>query len=397
MQREIFNDEHRWFRESVATFVARELMPARERCRAQRAIDRELWLKAGGAGFLGLGVPDRYGGADTDDFRFNAIWGEELAKAGMAFASSFGIQTDVVAPYLLELTTEEQKERWLPGFSQGELIAAIGMTEPEVGSDLARLRSTATLDGDAWILNGSKTFITNGFNADLIIVAARSGDRNGRGITLLVVEAEMEGFSRGRKLDKIGQHEADTAELFFEDVRVPASHLLGEAGQGFSYMMHRLPQERLSGACVNVAHAAHALELTLRYATQRRAFGQTIGSFQHNRFVLAELVTSIDVAQCYVDRCLARHVAGTLTPVEAAKAKLWTSEVQNRVIDACVQLHGGYGYMEEYDVARAWADARVSKIWGGTNEIMKEVIGRSLQLDGAEENLAERHEIGRKR
>jgi alkylation response protein AidB-like acyl-CoA dehydrogenase len=381
--REIFDDEHMWFRESVAGFVERSILPASERTRAQRGIARELWLEAGAKGFLGLGVPAAYGGSDTTDFRFNAILGEELAaRAGLAYASSFGIQTDVVAPYLLELTTEEQRQRWLPGFCAGEIVTAIGMTEPGAGSDLAALRTTATRTDDGWLLSGSKTFITNGESADLVLVAARtSAGRRGRGITLVAVEGNMPGFNRGRKLHKIGQAEADTAELFFEDVLVPDANVIGEVDGGFVHMMERLPQERLSAACTNVAHASGALARTLAYVKERRAFGRPIGSFQHSRFQLAELVTMIDVTQAYVDRCLVAHVAGRLTPIDAAKAKWWTADVQNRVVDACVQLHGGYGYMEEYDVARAWADARVTKIWAGTNEIMKEVIGRSLGLE----------------
>jgi alkylation response protein AidB-like acyl-CoA dehydrogenase len=379
--REIFEDTHELFRESVAQFVARRLLPERERIREERAIDRALWLAAGADGLLGLCVPEEYGGSGVDDFRFNAVLGEGLARAGLAFASSFGIQTDVVAPYLVELTTPEQKERWLPGFCSGEIVTAIAMTEPEAGSDLAALRTTAIRDGDDWVLNGSKTFITNGYHADLVLVAART-TRGGRakGITLLAVETGMPGFARGRKLDKVGQPEADTAELFFEDVRVPHANVVGTVDDAFAAMMQRLPQERLSCACANVAHAAEALEQTIAYAKERRAFGQPIGTFQHNRFLLAELVTKLEVTQHYVDRCLLQHVTGRLTAVDAAKAKWWSAEIQNEIIDACVQLYGGYGYMREYEVARAWTDARVSKVWAGSNEIMKEIIGRSLGL-----------------
>jgi alkylation response protein AidB-like acyl-CoA dehydrogenase len=378
VRRKLFEDEHEWFRESVAAFVDRELMPNRERYRRQRSIDREAWRKAGEAGFLGLGVPAEYGGSDTEDFRFNAVFGEELARAGFAYSSSFGIQTDVVAPYLLGLTSEEQRRRWLPGFCSGEIITAIGMTEPAAGSDLKSIQTTARRDGDGWSLSGSKTFITNGFNADLVVTAARTPDPGG--ITLFAVEDGMEGFSRGNKLDKLGQHEADTAELFFDEVSIPAGNLIGEPGRGMAQMMGHLSQERISTAIVNVAHAEVALRQTLEYVRERRAFGRPIGAFQNSRFVLAQADAELDVARVYIDRCVEAHVAGELTAVEAAKAKLISSEVQNRVIDTCLQLHGGYGYIQEYEVARSWVDARVTRIWAGTNEIMKEVIGRSLEL-----------------
>ncbi|HEV7918300.1 MAG TPA: acyl-CoA dehydrogenase family protein [Solirubrobacterales bacterium] len=374
MDRTIFEDEHNWFRESVKTFVDREIMPNREKIREQRIIDREIWLKAGEAGFLGLGVPSEYGGSGTDDFRFNAVFGEELARAGVAFGSSFGIQTDIVAPYLIDLATDEQKQRWMPKFCTGEYISAIGMTEPNAGSDLAAIKTTAKRDGEGWVVNGSKTFITNGYQADLVVTAARTED----GISLFMIEEGMPGFNRGRKLEKIGQHEADTAELFFEDVAVPPENLLGELNKGFVHMMERLAQERLSSAVGAVGHSRHALDITLEYAKEREAFGRPIGSFQHNRFKLAEMVTELDVAQVYVDHCIQSHVDKKLTAVDAAKAKWWCTDLQGRVLDQCLQLHGGYGFMEEYDVARGWADARIQRIWAGTNEIMKEIIGRSL-------------------
>jgi alkylation response protein AidB-like acyl-CoA dehydrogenase len=299
----------------------------------------------------------------------------------MAYASCFGIHTDIVAPYLTELTTPDQRERWLPGFCDGSRVTAIAMTEPEAGSDLAALRTRGARRNGGWVLTGSKTFITNGLAADLVIVAART-DRGpaSQAITLFAVEGDMPGFVRGRKLEKVGQHQADTAELFFEDVFVPDDNVLGEVGRGFVHMMQRLPQERLSAACANVAHAAAALRRTLEYVRERRAFGRAIGTFQANRFALAEMTTLVDVTRAYVDQCLMAHVNGGLSDVEAAKAKWWTADVQNSVIDRCVQLFGGYGYMTEYDVARSWADARVTRIWAGSNEIMKEVIGRSLGL-----------------
>ncbi len=379
MKRSLFEDEHEWFRESVAAFVDRELMPNRERFREQRFIDREAWLAAGAAGFLGLGVPAEYGGSGVEDFRFNAIFGEELARAGFAYGSSFGIQTDVVAPYLLRLTSEEQRARWLPGFVSGERISAIGMTEPAAGSDLKGIQSTARRDGAGWRLSGSKTFITNGYNADLVVAAARTPDPGG--ISLFVVEDGMEGFNRGGKLDKLGQHEADTAELFFDEVAIPAENLIGDPGRGMGHMMDHLTQERLSTSVVNVAHAANALRLTLEYVGERRAFGRSIGSFQNSRFALAEADAELDMARVYVDRCVEAHVAGELTAVEASKAKLISSEIQNRVIDTCLQLHGGYGYIQEYEVARSFVDARITRIWAGTNEIMKEVIARGLGLE----------------
>ncbi|MCW2990753.1 MAG: acyl-CoA dehydrogenase domain protein [Solirubrobacterales bacterium] len=377
MRRTLFDDEHDDFRASVRTFVEREVIPHHDRWREQGGMDRELWLAAGRADFLGISIPGEHGGSGTGDFRFNVVLTEELARVSLALASSVGIHTDVVAPYLTELTTEEQKARWLPGFCTGETVSAIGMTEPSAGSDLASLRTQARANGNGWVVNGSKTFITNGASADLVIIAARTG-KHMRDISLFAIEASSEGFTRGRKLHKIGQPEADTSELFFEDVHVTEDHLLGRLDRGFVAMMERLPQERLHSACANVAHAREALSQTLEYARDRIAFGRPIGTFQHNRFVLAELVTELDVAQSFVDACVAQYVIGKLDDVDTAKAKWWSASVQNRIIDACLQLHGGYGYMDEYPVARAWTDARVTKIWAGSNEIMKEVIGRSL-------------------
>lgn len=381
LQRTLFEPEHDLFRESVRAFVAKEVLPRREQHRANRVIDRDIWRRAGELGFLGLGVPAQYGGTDIDDFRFNAVLNEELSRIGVAYASSFGIQVDIVAPYLLRLTTDEQKRRWLPGFCSGDIVTAIGMTEPEAGSDLAALKTTAVRNGDGWILNGSKTFITNGGNADLVVVAARTGGGpKGRGITLFGVEATMDGFSRGRVLEKVGQHEADTAELFFEDLHVPDELVIGELDGGFKHMMEHLAQERMGAAITNIAHARAAFDITLQYVQDRNAFGRPIGTFQHNRFLLADLATRLDVTQAYVDQCTLAHSKGELSPVDAAKAKWWTSDVQGQVVDACVQLHGGYGYMEEYEVAHQWMDARVTRIWAGSNEIMKEIIGRDLGL-----------------
>ncbi|HEX3238557.1 MAG TPA: acyl-CoA dehydrogenase family protein [Solirubrobacterales bacterium] len=379
MRRTHFTDEHRLFRESVAEFCRREVAPSLERWRAEKWIDRDLWLEAGRQDFLGLAMPAELGGSGLEDFRFNQILGEELAAMSVALNSSVMLGVDVVAPYLLELTSEAQRERYVPDFCAGRQVTAIGMTEPQAGSDLAALATRAVRDGDGWILNGTKTFITNGTGADLVVLAARTGEGR-KDVSIFLVESGAEGFTRGRRLEKIGQHEADTAELFFEDVRLPAEALLGEQNRGFAYMMERLPQERLSVAVCNVANAASVLAETLEYVKERRAFGRAIGSFQNSRFTLAELDTELDVAQVYVDRCVEAHVAGELTAVDAAKAKWWTAEIQNKAIDACLQLHGGYGYMEEYRVGRAWADARVTKIYAGTNEIMKDLIGRSLGL-----------------
>jgi alkylation response protein AidB-like acyl-CoA dehydrogenase len=377
MRRTLFDDEHDDFRESVRAFVSREIRPHHARWREERQIDRALWLAAGRADLLGISVPEEYGGVGLDDFRFNVVLTEELARAGLALASSVGIHTDIVAPYLIDLTTPQQRQRWLPGFCSGALVTAIGMTEATGGSDLAALRTRARRHGTDWILNGSKTFITNGASADLVLVAARTGERP-HDISLFGVEATADGFARGRKLHKVGQHEADTAELFFEDVRISDAELIGELNGGFTAMMRNLPRERLHAACANIAHADQVLSTTLAYAHDREAFGRAIGTFQHSRFLLAELSTKLDVTQAYVDRCVQGYVAGDLPEVDTAKAKWWSAHIQNVVIDACVQLHGGYGYMEEYEVARAWSDARVTKIWAGSNEIMLELISRSL-------------------
>ena len=379
--RPIYLEEHEAFRASVRHFVEKSILPHYERFTEERMIDRSVWLEAGSLGLLGLHVPEEYGGQDAGDYRFTAIVHEELAKVSVGMSSSFGIHFDTVAPYLIELGTPEQKARWLPGFADGSKITAIAMTEPGGGSDLGALRTTATETSEGWVLNGSKTFITNGYRADLTVVAARTGTgKASRSISLFAVEDGMAGFTRGRKLDRVGQPECDAAELFFTDLELPRTSLIGELGRGFIHMMERLPQERLFGAITNLAHAADILLETIEYAKERKAFGQAIGSFQHNRFLLAELVTTVDVAQAFLDQCILAHVNGALTPVQAAKAKWWTAQVQNDVLDACVQMYGGYGYMREYRVARAWMDARVTKIWAGSNEIMKELIGRDLGL-----------------
>ncbi|WP_349536571.1 acyl-CoA dehydrogenase family protein [Rhodococcus rhodochrous] len=379
MKRTVYGDDHEAYRHSVREFLARWFEPLAADVRANRALPREFWLAAGKHDLLGLEVPERYSGVEAGDYRFNAVLIEELAKMNAALASSVSIHCDVVAPYLVHLTTDEQKARWLPGLCSGDVLTAIGMTEPGGGSDLAALKTTAVRDGNGWLLSGAKTFITNGYSADLVIIPARtSPSRKAKGITLFGVDTSLPGFDRGRKLDKVGQDEADTAELFLDRVRVTDDDVIGELDRGFIHMMSFLPQERLGCAIANLAHAAQILLETIDYCRERKAFGQSIGTFQHNKFLLAELVTQLDVTQAYVDRCIEAHSEGMLTPIDAAKAKWWTAEIQNRILDHCVQLHGGYGYMNEYRVARAWRDARVTKIWAGSNEIMKELIGRDL-------------------
>ena len=381
MPRNIYGPEHEDFRASVSEFVERTLKPRAEQMLEVKSIDRDIWKEAGSQGLFGLDIPEEFGGMGAEDYRFNAVSAEVINGFNAAVGSCFGIHSDVCPPYIVDLGTQEQKERWLPAMAAGEKICAIAMTEPGGGSDLAALKTNAVRDGDDWILNGSKTFITNGYQADLVIVATRTDPTKGaKGITLFMVEDGMGGFTRGRKLDKVGQDESDTAELFFQDVRVPDSNRIGDEGMGFIAMMQRLPQERVGAAAANVAHAKQILLETIEYAKERKAFGQAIGSFQHNKFKLAEMVTAIEVAEAYVDDCIEAHAKGELTAVDAAKAKWWSAQVQNDVLDECVQLYGGYGFMNEYRVARAWRDARVTKIWAGSNEIMKELIGRDLGL-----------------
>ncbi|GAB3624254.1 acyl-CoA dehydrogenase family protein [Mariniluteicoccus endophyticus] len=381
MPRMIFEEEHEDFRSSVREFVDRSLMPRADEMIAAHEVPRDLWLKAGEQGFFGLCIPEEYGGAGIDDYRFNAAAAEEFARCSAAINSCFGIHSDITAPYLVHLGTEEQKKKWLPGVASGEKILAIGMTEPSGGSDLAALKTTATKDGDGWLLNGSKTFITNGHQCDLAVVAARTDPEKGaKGISLFVVETGMEGYSKGSKLDKVGQVESATTELFFDNVRLTEEHLLGPLNMGFIEMMKHLPQERIGSAVANTAHAGWILAETIEYAKERKAFGMAIGSMQHNKFKIAELQTRLEVTQAYVDQCVMAHAQGKLSTADASKAKWWSSQVQGDILDECVQLHGGYGFMNEYRVARAWRDARVTRIWAGSNEIMKELIGRSLGL-----------------
>ena len=381
MRRTVYSADHEAFRDTVRTFIERSILPIHEEIVAEKQIPDSVWQAAGKADLLGLEVPEEFGGSDPGDYRFNAVLGEELAKVSMAYNSCLQMHFDIGVPYFVKYGTQEQKERWLPGLCSGELVTTIAMTEPSGGSDLAALRTSAVRNGDDWVLNGSKTFITNGYTADVIIVAARtSPEKKAKGITLFALENGTPGFERGRKLDKVGQPEANTAELFFQDVRIPNANVIGEVDRGFIQMMEQLPQERISAAVGNLAQAKAILEETLVYAKERQAFGQSIGKFQHNKFLLADLFTQIDVSQAYVDACVVAHTQGDLTAVDAAKVKMWTSDIQNSVLDHCVQLHGGYGFMREYRVAQAWMDARVTRIWGGTNEIMKEIIGRDLGL-----------------
>jgi alkylation response protein AidB-like acyl-CoA dehydrogenase len=382
MERTIFNDEHDMFRAAFRQFVEQEIVPNHLDWERDGIVPRDLFTKAGASGFLGTDVPEQYGGGGVDDFRYNLIIGEEVQRSGTGGAGlGITLHNDICLPYFLSLCTDEQKERWLPGICSGELITAIAMTEPGIGSDLASMTTTAIRDGDGdtYVVNGSKTFITNGINADLVITAVKTDPtQRHKGMSLLVIERGMAGFERGRNLEKVGLHSQDTAELFFTDVAVPVTNLLGTEGAGFVHLVQNLPQERLSIAAAGVAAAEAAFGWTLDYVKERQAFGQPVGSFQNSRFRLAEMRTEIDLGRVYVDRCVEALDAGTLTAEEAAAAKWWCTELQKRVVDTCVQLHGGYGYMLEYPIARAYTDARITTIYGGTTEIMKEIVGRSL-------------------
>jgi alkylation response protein AidB-like acyl-CoA dehydrogenase len=383
MRRSLFDADHEAFRESFRAFLDKEVVPHLAEWDAAGIVPRDVFAAAGRSGFLGMDVPEELGGGGVADFRFNTVIAEETMRAGAAGAGlGISLHNDICLPYFLAYCDDGQRKRWLPGIASGELITAIAMTEPGIGSDLASLSTTARRDGDEYVVNGAKTFITNGINADLVITAVKTDpSQRHKGMSLLVLERGMPGFERGRNLDKIGQHAQDTAELSFTDVRVPTANLLGpDEGQGFTQLVTNLPQERLSIAISGVAAARTALEQTLAYVKERKAFGQPIGSFQNSKFVLAELATEIDIAEHYVDDCVRALNAGELTAVDASKAKWWCTELQGRTVDRCLQLHGGYGYMNEYPIARAFTDARITRIYGGTTEIMKEVIGRSLGL-----------------
>ncbi|MEP6599417.1 MAG: acyl-CoA dehydrogenase family protein [Actinomycetota bacterium] len=388
MKRTHYEAEHEAFADAVRTFLDKELVPHFLDWERDGITPREVFTAAGRNGFLGMAVPEQYGGGGIDDFRFNQAIDEQIALAGVT-GSGLGISlhNDTCLPYFLSYANEEQRQRWLPGIVSGDLITAVAMTEPGAGSDLSAIRTSAVRSsaasddgGDHYVVNGAKTFITNGINADLVITAARTGEHRHKGISLLVLERGMPGFERGRNLAKVGLHSQDTAELSFNDVRVPVANLLGVENEGFLQLVRKLPQERLSIAVGALAEARAAFNHTLSYVKERTAFGTTIGSFQNSKFVLAEIATEIDVTQSFVDDCVIALNAGELSAEDAAKAKWWASELQGRVVDRCVQLHGGYGFMLEYPIARAFCDARVTRIYGGATEIMKEVIGRSLGL-----------------
>jgi alkylation response protein AidB-like acyl-CoA dehydrogenase len=380
MRRALFEPEHEAFRRTVGTFLDREVVPFHERWERDGVVDREVWAKAGSQGLLGLQLPEEHGGAGTPDFRFNAVIGEEMARRGV-YGCAFPLLNDMIAPYLVTSANAEQRARWFPGLCAGTTIAAIAMTEPGAGSDLQGITTRAVDEGDHVVLTGQKTFISNGILADLVVVVARTDPDAGHdGISLVVVERGMAGFERGRNLHKIGQHAQDTAELFFDQVRVPKANLLGEPGTGFAQLMTNLAQERLSIAVSAAATCESLVEASLTHVKERTAFGRPIGSFQHTRFALAEMATETRVARVFVDDCVARHVRGELDTATASMAKWWTTELTNRIVDRAVQLHGGYGYLSEHPVARAFVNARVQTIYGGTTEIQKEIIGRSLGL-----------------
>ena len=373
--RRIFEPEHEMFRDSVRRFFEAEVAPHREEWREAGQVSREVWRKAGEHGFCAMWAPEEYGGAGVDDFRFDQILCEELVGESGFFLT---LHNRIVAPYLGKFGTADQLRRFMPGVTAGTTILAIAMTEPGAGSDLAAITTTARPDGDDWVLNGSKTYISNGQLCDLVVVAARTGERS---IGLFLVEADAPGFRKGRKLKKLGLHSQDTSELFFDDCRVPGANVLGDAARGFQAMMVGLAEERLLGACGYLARAQRAFSITLDFIGERRAFGRPVGQFQNSRFAMAAMRTELDSAQSFVDHCVLEHLEGNLSAEAGAQAKLLTSEVEGRVVDGCLQLHGGAGYMDEYEISRLYADARISRIYAGTSEIMKEIIGRGLGLD----------------
>lgn len=384
MRRNIFEPQHEEFRELVKTFIAKECLPYVDKWEANGIVDREVWRKAGATGLLGIQVPEEYGGPGIDDPRYNIVINEELAGAGVS-GLALQLHNELILPYLLNLTNEEQKKRWLPGFVSGDLVTAIAMSEPGAGSDLRGMRTTAERNGDHYVVNGAKTFISNGHISDLVLLCCKVKDAGGSsGISILVVERDAPGFERGRRLDKVGSKSQDTSELFFNDARVPVANLLGEEGEGLHYLMRNLAHERLSIAISSVAGAFRALELTKDYVRSRQAFGQSIGSFQNTRFTLADLTARAWMARSFVDACIAALMNGELTGEEAAAAKLCATELEFACVDAGVQFHGGYGWMNEYPIARMFRDTRITRIFGGSNEIMKEIIGRSLKLGAAE-------------
>ena len=380
MRRVIFDEQHDMFRESVRSFVENEIVPNHEKWEHDGKVDKAMFRQAGSLGFLGMAVPESYGGGGVQDFRYNAILNEEIQRAGVVGSGTcITLHNDICLPYFLNYCNEEQAERWMPGLVNGDLMTAIAMTEPAMGSDLASMRSTAIRDGAGYVVNGSKTFITNGINSDLVITAVKTDpSEKHKGISLLILEDGMEGFERGKNLDKLGMKSQDTAELFFNDVFVPEENVLGGEGAGFLSLVNNLPQERLSIAIGGTASAQAAFDWTVEYVSGREAFGQKISSFQNTRFELAEIKTELDLAWVFIDRQIEALHAGELTAEDAAESKWWCTEMQLRTITRCLQLFGGYGFMNEYPIARAYADARVQTIYGGTTEIMKEIIGRQI-------------------
>jgi alkylation response protein AidB-like acyl-CoA dehydrogenase len=384
VKRTLYESDHEAYRETVREFLSREVVPHQDDWDRDHWIDREVFARAAKAGIYALQIDEKYGGAGEHDYRYRMVVSEEIARINaLSFGLTISLQDDLVLHYLLDLTNNEQKQRWLPGIASGEAIGALAMTEPGAGSDLKGIRTTARRDGDQWILNGQKTFISSGIMADLVVVAARTNAEGGSGaFSLFVVERDTPGFERGRQLEKIGLPGQDTSELFFNDAIVPAANLLGEEGRGLPYLMSHLPRERLGVTAKAMATTRAIFELTCDYCRDRTAFGQPLTGNQHVRFELADMATEIDIAEAYVDKSVMAYNAGELTPIDAAKGKWFVSELQKRVIDRCLQLHGGYGYMTEYPVARAFVDTRVQTIYGGTTEIMKEIIGRDIASRG---------------
>jgi alkylation response protein AidB-like acyl-CoA dehydrogenase len=375
--RTVYEPEHELFRESVRKFLETEVAPHHGAWEKAGQVDRALWQKAGAQGFLVPTAPEQYGGVGVD-YRYNTIVNEEMAKGGFT-GLGWPLHSDISVPYILNFGSEEQKEKYIPGCISGDIVTAIAMTEPGAGSDLQGIKTSAVLDGDEYVINGSKTFITNGQHADVVVVVAKTDPQKGAaGTSLFLVEANTPGFEKGTNLDKLGMKAQDTSELFFNDMRVPRDALLGDEGKGFIYLMQELPQERLQIAVVGIASAEAALQYTTDYVKERKAFGKSISDFQNTQFKLAEMDTEITVCRVFIDRCLELHLEGQLDPVTAAKAKLHATELQGRVLDQCLQLHGGYGFMWEYPIARAYADARVQRIFGGSSEIMKLIIGRDV-------------------
>jgi alkylation response protein AidB-like acyl-CoA dehydrogenase len=380
LKRTLYGADHEAYRETVREFLAREVVPHQDDWDREHWIDREVFARAAKAGVYALQIGEEYGGAGEPDYRYRMMVSEEIARINaLSFGLTISLQDDLVLHYLLDLTNNDQKQRWLPGFAAGEIIGALAMTEPGAGSDLKGIRTTARRDGDRWVLNGQKTFISSGIMSDLVVVAARTGaERGSNAFSLFVVERDTPGFERGRQLEKIGLPGQDTSELFFNDAIVPEANLLGEEGRGLPYLMSHLPRERLGVSAKAMATTRAIYEITSEYCRDRTAFGKPLTANQHVRFELAEMATEIDVAEAYVDKSVIAYNAGELTDVDAAKGKWFISELQKRVVDRCLQLHGGYGYMAEYPVARAFVDTRVQTIYGGTTEIMKEIIGRDI-------------------